>query len=199
MAKAPGKAQRSSGGMGLVEQLECVEGPNLKLRLIRPDDAPYVFALRTDPVYNQHLSAVCGTVDDQRDWIIAYKGREASLRELYYVIERRNGLRCGLVRLYDIQNQTFTWGSWILDRNKTHKAALESAILVYIIGFELLGIARSVFDVRLDNARVISFHERLGAVMTHQSEQDAFFEYTNSAFQSRKAHFVTTLEGGRKK
>ena len=121
------------------ENLARVEGPNLILRLIRPEDADYVQALRTDPAYNRHLSEVRGTAEDQRSWIEGYKAREADLRELYYVIERKDGTRCGLVRLYDIRADSFTWGSWILDYNKTRKAALESAVLSFGIGFEELG------------------------------------------------------------
>ena len=43
-----------------------VEGPNLILRLIKPDDAAYVHGLRTNPLYNSHLSKVTGSVPDQR-------------------------------------------------------------------------------------------------------------------------------------
>ncbi len=37
------------------ESVAQVEGPNLTQRLIRPEDADYVDALRTDPAYNRHL------------------------------------------------------------------------------------------------------------------------------------------------
>ena len=64
------------------ENLARVEGPNLTLRLIRPADADYVHALRTDPAYNRHLSEVRGTAEDQRRWIEAYKAREAGVTVL---------------------------------------------------------------------------------------------------------------------
>ncbi len=138
------------------ENLARVEGPNLTLRLIRPEDADYVHALRTAPAYNRHLSDVRGTAEDQRRWIEGYKAREADLRELYYVIERKDGTRCGLVRLYDIGAGSFTWGSWILDHNKTQKAALESAVLVYIVAFDRLGHPKAGFDVRRDNTNMLA-------------------------------------------
>ena len=112
-----------------------IEGPNLRLRLIEQSDAAYVHGLRTDARYNTHLSEVTGTAEDQRQWIERYKSREAKLEELYYVIERKDGVRCGVVRLYDIQADCFTWGSWILDENKPRKAALESAVLSFGLGF----------------------------------------------------------------
>jgi len=118
--------------------IACVEGPNLTLRLIKPNDAAYVHGLRTNPMYNGHLSKVTGTVQDQRAWIEGYKAREAAGQEFYYVIERKDGSRCGLVRLYDFDAESFTWGSWILDESKPQKAAIESVVLSIGLGFELL-------------------------------------------------------------
>lgn len=74
-----------------------VTGPRLRLRLITLDDAPHVHALRINPLYNRYLSAVTGTVEDQRQWIECYKAQEARCQQLYYVIEpsRRHSLRSG--------------------------------------------------------------------------------------------------------
>ena len=84
--------------------LEPITGPNLALRLIRPDDAEYVYSLRSNPRYNTFLSTVTGSAKDQRRWIKDYKAREAEGVEYYYIIEGpSNGLPCGLVRLYDIE------------------------------------------------------------------------------------------------
>ena len=176
------------------ENLARVEGPNLILRLIRPEDADYVHTLRTDPAYNRHLSEVRGTAEDQRSWIEGYKAREADLRELYYVIERKDGTRFGLVRLYDIGADSFTWGSWILDHNKTRKAALESAVLVYIAAFEGLGLAKAQFDVRCDNANTLAFHRRFGATETHETDQDIYFTYPRSRFDADRAGYLAILK-----
>jgi len=172
-----------------------VTGPNLVLRLIKPEDAAYVYGLRTDPAYNAHLSEVQGTVEDQRRWIEAYKAREAERCELYYVIERKDGVRCGLVRLYDITADSFTWGSWILDHNKTRKAALESAYLIYVIGFDQLGVPKAVFDVRRANEHTIAFHRRFGAIQTGESEIDIFFIYPRERFEAdRQAHLDVLMQ-----
>jgi RimJ/RimL family protein N-acetyltransferase len=178
----------------LPQNLTRVDGPNLTLRLIRPEDADYVHGLRTDPSYNRHLSEVRGTAEDQRRWIEGYKAREANLRELYYVIERKDGIRCGLVRLYDISADSFTWGSWILDHNKTPKAALESAVLVYIAAFEGLGLQQAQFDVRRDNANTLAFHRRFGATETHETDHDIYFNYPRARFEADLAGFLNILE-----
>lgn len=170
-----------------------VEGPNLTLRLIEANDAIYVHSLRTNPVYNKHLSEVTGTIEDQRQWIDSYKAREATGQELYYVIERKDGTRCGLVRLYDIEAECFTWGSWILDENKPRKAALESALLIYDIGFERLGCDRAVFDVRSDNIHTLAFHRRFGAIETNADELNVYFYYARSTFDADRAIYFKLL------
>lgn len=178
------------------ENIARVEGLRLNLRLIQVEDAEYVHQLRTDPIYNNYLSEVYGSSAVQRTWIEAYKAREAELRELYYVIERPDGTRCGVVRLYEISERSFTWGSWILDHNKTPKAALESALLVYVSAFERLGLADAQFDVRRDNEGTLAFHRRFGAVETHETDRDIYFTYTRGQFEADKAGFLAILGAG---
>jgi RimJ/RimL family protein N-acetyltransferase len=172
-----------------------VEGPNLVLRLVEPDDADYIHGLRTDPDYNAHLSEVRGSADDQRAWIESYKAREASGLEFYYIIERQDGTPCGTVRLYSIdEDDSFTWGSWILDHNKPRKAALESAFLVYRIAFNFLGLREARFDVRRDNLHTLAFHRRFGATETGSDEQDVFFVYPANIYEETKEKYEEILE-----
>ncbi|WP_417808824.1 GNAT family N-acetyltransferase [Thioclava sp.] len=173
-----------------------VEGPRLRLRLVSPEDATYIHGLRIDPAYNTHLSSVTGSAEDQRRWIEAYKAREAAGDEYYYVIERRdNGQRCGVVRLYDIKVDQFTWGSWILDANKPPKAALESAFLLYEIGFGDLGLNRAVFDVRSDNEHTQAFHRRLGATETGSDDVNLYFVYPRARHEADRERHIAVLEG----
>lgn len=160
-----------------------IDGPRLRLRPVILEDAAYIHALRTDARYNAHLSPVAGGEEAQRQWIERYLEREAQGGELYFVIERRSdGQRCGVVRLYDITEQQFTWGSWILDEHKPHKAALESAVLIYQIGFDHLQKNKSVFDVRRDNEHTLSFHRRFGALETGSDESNIYFEFPRETF-----------------
>ena len=174
--------------------LARIEGPNLALRLIQPDDAEYVYGLRTNPAYNRHLSEVRGTADEQRYWIEAYKLREAQTLEFYYIIERRDGMRCGTVRLYDIQPDRFTWGSWILGHNKPPKAALESALLSFGVGFEELGLDRANVDVRIANTHAEAFYRRLDMTETHRTAQDIFFVYPRARFEADRPGYLAILK-----
>lgn len=158
--------------------VERAEGIHLTLRLVQPVDANYIYGLRNDPKYNAHLSSPPPSIEAQRAWIERYKRREASGEEYYYVIERRKDQQpCGLVRLYQIEETCFTWGSWILDANKPPKAALESAVLSLGIGFERLGKRLALIDVRRDNTRALAFYRRLGMTETGADRTDCYFEY----------------------
>jgi RimJ/RimL family protein N-acetyltransferase len=170
-----------------------IEGVGLCLRPVQIGDAAYIHGLRVNPAYNRHLSQVTGTVADQRAWIERYKAREAAGGEVYYLITRKDGVPCGTVRLYDIAGSRFTWGSWILDQNKPPKAALESALRVYEIGFHRLGCATSAFDVRRDNARTLAFHRRFGARQTGEDDENIYFHYTRDRFEADRAGYLSLL------
>ena len=176
--------------------LSRIDGIQLSLRLVQPEDAPYIHGLRTDPTYNGYLSTVTGTVEDQRSWIEAYKTREAAGSEYYFVIERKDGVRCGVVRLYDITGDQFTWGSWILDHNKPRKAALESAVVSFGVGFDTLGLDIANVDVRVENTHAEALYRRLGMTETHRTEQDIFFAYSRSQFAADKLVHMEVLQSG---
>jgi RimJ/RimL family protein N-acetyltransferase len=173
--------------------INCIRGPELTLRLVESTDARYVYDLRTNPSYGKYLSPVTGGTSDQEYWIKAYKAREARREELYYVIQRGDSVRCGLVRLYDITTNSFTWGSWILDHNKPPKAALESALLSFGVGFDMLGLKRANVDVRIENRHATDFYRRLGMTETHRTSQDIFFNYTRDRYHDDRDRLFSIL------
>lgn len=162
----------------------------IHLRPVRSEDAEYIFSLRTDERYNQHLSPPPNSTAEQAAWISHYLAREQRGSEYYFVIWNNKGCRCGTVRLYDMRQNSFCWGSWILDSNKTRYAAIESALLVYRIGFDFLGFAQSHFDVRIDNTNVIKFHKRMGAQITNKDTENVFMILPQAAFVAHKEKLV---------
>ena len=147
-----------------------------QLRLAEPSDAAYIYSLRVDTGLNTYLSSAPPSVQAQQEWIVAYKAREANQLEHYFIICARNGQPCGTVRLYDYSDNSFCWGSWILDSQKSRFSAIESALLVYEAGFKRLGFPGSHFDVRKNNLKVISFHEKMGARIVNEDELNLYFE-----------------------
>ena len=164
-------------------ELGALSGFKVLLRLANPEDAEFVYNLRIDPAYNSHLSPITGGIAGQVEWIKNYKRREQASSEFYFIIERIDDLKpCGVVRLYDINNDTFTWGSWILNQDKPPKAALDSAMLIYSFGFRKLGLKKAVFEVDKKNTHTINFHERFGAKFVSEDELNRNYELSANEF-----------------
>lgn len=168
---------------------------SIRLRLIEVDDAEFVLGLRLDDKYNKYLSPVPPNLENQIKWIQLYKNKEAAAEEYYFIIERLDGEKCGTVRVYGIQDNHFTWGSWILNGEKTRFSAIESALMVYKFGFEIKGFEKSVFDVMKGNEKVISFHEKFGAKRTAEDDVNVYFELSKEDYQSKLPYFESILEG----
>ncbi|MFZ7318325.1 GNAT family N-acetyltransferase [Comamonas jiangduensis] len=163
-----------------------LKSKTIQIRFVEESDAEFILKLRLDKKYNQFLSSVNSDVQAQKDWIKKYKNDELKRAQFYFIIERNDGTPCGTVRIYDLQEDSFCWGSWILNENKTRYAALESAFLVYQFGFDELGFVKSHFDVRKGNERVISFHEKMGAIKVGEDELNEYFNITKEAVVEAK-------------
>lgn len=155
----------------------------VQIRLVEEDDAEFILKLRLDSKYNQFLSNVDPSIQAQKDWIKKYKNDESDKKQFYFIIERNDGKPCGTVRVYDFKENSFCWGSWILNEDKTRYAAIESAFLVYKFGFNELGFQKSHFDVRKGNDRVISFHKKMGAVKKGEDDLNEYFTITKESVQ----------------
>ena len=170
-----------------------LKSKSIQFRLINENDAEFVLSLRLDNKYNSFLSTVGNDLNAQKKWISSYKKDEELGTQYYFIIERLDGVPCGTVRLYDFIEGSFCWGSWILNEEKPHYAALESAYLVYQFAFEELGFKKCHFDVRKGNVHVISFHEKLGAIKTGEDENNFYFEITPAVLGLMQKKFSKML------
>ena len=171
-------------------------GPHLRLRRAEPKDAAYIHHLRSDPERTRHLSARSASEESQRDWLRSYQIEEEGGRQLYMVAETRDGaVPCGLVRLYGIAGREATWGSFMAEREKSPRAALEIAWLSFIVAFDRLSLTRCVLDVRRDNARAIAFYRRFGMRETGGDDLDLFFDYAIADFQRDRAALERAIRG----
>ncbi|MBF7730511.1 GNAT family N-acetyltransferase [Pseudomonas sp. N040] len=170
-----------------------LESKTVSLRLIESTDAEFVLKLRLDERYNKFISSVSSDVADQREWIKRYKTDEAAGAQFYFIIERNDGTPCGTIRVYDLRQDSFCWGSWILNDDKTRYAALESAFLIYKFGFENLGYIKSHFEVMKGNEKVISFHKKMGAVQVGEDSDNLHFEISKISVESNRKILMEKL------
>jgi hypothetical protein len=163
--------------MKMFDKSVVVQGRNIYLRAATPEDGAFVFEMRSHAAKSRYLNQIQGTVADQEAFLAkAY----ADPHQFYFVICSQEHERLGLVRIYDLQGDSFCWGSWLIKEGAPVTTAIESALLVYQFGLEQ-GFTRSHFDVRVGNDSVINFHQRFGAVETSRTEKDIYFSISQEA------------------
>jgi hypothetical protein len=92
-----------------------------------------------------------------------------------------------------VGSESFTWGSWILDANKPRKAALESAVLSFGVGFDLLDLPTAFVDVRVANDRARAFYTRLRMTELSRDESHISFVYSRERFRADRASYEGIL------
>ena len=162
----------------------------IKMRLVEEHDAEFILSLRLDEKYSTYLTKVESDLDRQKSWIKEYKKSEQEKKQFYFIIERLDGCACGTVRLYDFREHSFSWGSWILNQDKTRYSAIESALMVYKYGFDYLGFMKSHFEVMKGNEKVVAFHEKMGARRVGEDEVNFYFEINKPQIDIVRANFI---------
>ncbi len=170
-----------------------IYGKNINMRTVEIEDAEFIFDMRQNKSKIKYLSAISGTIEGQREWIQNYKQREMKQQEFYFVLESKENKKLGLVRMYDFQNDSFCWGSWLIKEEAPKTTAIESALQIYEFGFYNLGFYKSHFDVRKGNNKVIAFHQRFGAKIVDENELDYFFNFEISDYEIIKEKYKRYL------
>ena len=175
-----------------MRNLSSIKGKHIILRLVQESDAQFILDLRTKEKA-KYLSKTDNNLDNQINWIKNYKNREKDGKEFYFVIENKENEKIGLLRAYNIEDNSATSGSWImLDGVKT-EATLEGVLLLYEFILEYLGKEKIFFDVRKDNKKVWRFHKSYGAVQIDEDELDYFFEFSKDSFKIMKKEYQKYL------
>lgn len=170
-----------------IQKAAYVSGAGIRLRNADVNDAEFVLSLRTDSQLNQFISPVSGAVEQQIAFLERYRESDD---QAFFIIEDKDHNPVGTVRLYDQKGDSFCWGSWIVSRTAPPRTGTKSALLVYSLGFDILGFNESHFDVRKGNERVWRFHESWGAVFQHEDELDRHYRFPKDAWRVINAKYA---------
>ncbi|MDY2584405.1 GNAT family N-acetyltransferase [Helicobacter sp.] len=175
----------------ILEKIKCsgIEGKHINMRLVELYDAEFIYAMRQNSNRARFLSGIKNGVEAQIEWIKKYKARERKRNEFYFIIQSKQDDNVGLVRLYDLREDSFCWGSWIMKDNVSANYAIESLLCVYDFGFYTLGFPKAHFDVRKKNVSVLAFHRRFGAKVISESDLDYYFELTEVDYKIIKKKY----------
>lgn len=154
----------------------------VNLRLVDESDAAFIVQLRNDEKLGRHLSKSSASVEDQKAWIRSYKAREARAEEYYFIAVGENGERYGTTRLYNLEEDSFTTGSWLFSSDAPYGTAIKADLIGRELAFEELGYEICKFDVRKDNKTVIRYHKSFQPKVIKETELDVFYELDKASF-----------------
>ncbi len=164
-------------------------GNNLIFRDAAEDDAEFILGLRTNKQKSRYLTTTSNRLSDQIDWLKSY---QLASDQVYFVIEDKNNERVGTVRVYDVIESSFCWGSWILKDGVLSSFAIESALLTYHFALSL-GFNSAHFNVRRCNHSVCKFHENFGAMRVAEDSENIAYTISLDAIESSLRKFKRYL------
>lgn len=165
-----------------------VVSQHIGLKPVGLDDASFIVNLRTSPKASS-LNPISGREADQIEYIKSYQERYVNGDEVYFVVLSGNlSQPVGLVRIHEINKpNTFNWASFIMSDEASPVLAIEVALIVYSIGFDLLQKKTcGPFPVEKSNERLIQFHEQIGmSRVVSQTKDQWILETPSSMFFER--------------
>lgn len=173
----------------ILKKPKKIIGNKLIFRNASEDDAEFIFDLRTDKEKSKYLSATSNLLSDQLNWLRKYKFLSD---QVYFVIEDKNEQKVGTVRIYDVIDSSFCWGSWILKSGVSSSFAIESALITYYFALSL-GFDSAHFNVRRSNSSVCKFHENFGAKLVAEDSENFTYKISLDAIESSLRKFKRYL------
>lgn len=174
-------------------------GKYVNLREVEIDDAEFILSLRCNAKKSRFLNKTKNDVKMQIQYIRHYQTLND---EYYFIIIDKNLTPLGTIRIYDMKEDSFVSGSWLMVDNALNEQILEGNYLMLNFAYNALNYHKFRFDVRKENKKVINFHQAMGAKIVNESDIDFFFEssistYIQSIIKLLKIDYITDdMRGG---
>jgi hypothetical protein len=170
-----------------------LERYGLQVRLVDERDAEFIVSLRTDPRLNKHIHSTSSDIEQQKQWIQAYKLREAQSLDYYFLFSANNQPQ-GLARIYDITEDTFTQGSWVFSPEAVIGASILGNIISSEIGFELLEKKTAYSDARKNN-NTHRYVQSFNPEIIKTDELSIYYKILPEGFdQGKKKHIAICMK-----
>ena len=167
-----------------------IKGKYVNLREAEVDDAIFILALRCDEKKSRFLHKTENNLEKQIEYLKHYKTLD---NEWYFIIENKQHKPKGTIRLYNIHDNQFTGGSWLMVSDALPEESIEGDILAGQYAFEKLGFEQSVFDVRKKNKKVVRYHLISGSKIIDETNEDYIFKTTKEDFLYKQRKFMNML------
>ncbi len=158
----------------------------LHTRFVEESDADFILKLRTDTRLGRFLNSTKPDKEAQIIWTKEYKKRELAGVDYYFVFEKPKGTPLGVCRIYDVEEDEFTIGSWLFSPDAPVGSAILADIITREIAFELMPEKKLRFDVRRGNINVLRYQNTYKPIILRESSEDVFFELSRENFEKYK-------------
>lgn len=170
----------------------------LHVRFVCEEDAEFIVKLRTNPKLSRFIHHTENNVLKQRAYINSYKQRERIGTDYYFMFILHEE-PVGVARIYNIEDTTFTFGSWVFKEGLPYWVSIAGAIISREIAFETLGKEKEleVDGTHENNKGVISFSRMLGMDF-NDYKMDTKGKYLigfmlKEDFENNKQRFIRTF------
>ena len=160
----------------------------IHVRNVDLNDAEFLFNLRSDKYLTRFISQFEGSLEDQKEWIRKYKEREDAGTEWYFMF-LYNGERQGVARLYKIEQDHFTQGSWLFKPDAIAGCSILGNIISSEIGFELPNKEYELTDARKGN-RTHRWVKTFNPEFLYETDLDIFYKITKENFNKAKIKHI---------
>lgn len=154
-------------------------GKYVNIRDVEVEDAGFILDLRCNEKKSKFLHKTEYNIQKQQDYIRHYKTLD---NEWYFIIEDKKCNPIGTYRIYDLKDDSFCIGSWLMIDGVSPLETIEGEYLVKMFAFDATGFKKFHFDVRKENKKVIRFHKMMGAKIVAENDIDYFFECTKEDY-----------------
>lgn len=137
----------------LIEKEKLI-GKYVNLREITVDDAEFVLSLRCDPKKSRYINKTENNLQKQIDYIERYLTLD---KEWYFIVENKEHKPIGTVRIYGVNGDRFSTGSWLMIDGVLPEEVFESEYLTKNYAFNVLGFKINYADVRKNNKKVVKY------------------------------------------
>jgi hypothetical protein len=163
--------------------LECY---GLHVRFVEESDAEFIMELRTNPNLSKYIHETAPDIELQRQWIRDYKERQNKGEDFYFMFEKPRGIKSGVCRIYDIEEDSFTVGSWIFSRQAPVGSSILADIITREIAYKLFPLKKHLFDVKRANITVNRYNETYKSELLYQNEETNYYTCSRENFEKYK-------------
>jgi RimJ/RimL family protein N-acetyltransferase len=166
---------------------------NLSLKEVSLRDVRYVYKLRSDKHLTKYINPRKNdTINKQRVWLKEYLIRRKNHDEFYFIFQIKNKniyKNLGFARIIRLNQNTFHFGGWILEKNSKPWVALESCLSIYEYAFKKLKYKKSLLWINLKNSDVINYHKYLGAKFVKKDNREIYLSFDMKRFLELRKKF----------